>query len=231
MTTNIKTFALLLFLASSVPLYAQDTNENVELPDQPQNAISIVPQYAFIKGIRVDYEKRINNGDHWLVISPQLYSDIDGNNLWSTWEYSSYETMLGFGLNVYFKSIAFKSDNVNWTSGLPRHSLYLQAGPNYQHYSLKNSEEVAVPFLDNGITYYRFDVQEIKKPINRFGAAIDMGWQFAFDRFLLDLYLGLAVKYSFDGNGELIKPNYSSWVDKDYSGILMDGGVRIGMFF
>jgi len=216
----------------AIPTWAQQ-NEPVELPDQPQNVIAFVPQYAILKGIRIDYEKRLKNSDHWIVMAPQIFLDATNNNFfyYDDGDYDSYESMVGFGLNLYYKSMVFKSDKVNWKSGLPRHSLYFSAGPNYQHFALTNTEEVAVPFIEDGTTYYQFDVQEVKKRINRFGGVANAGWQFAFDRFLLDLYLGVAIKYSVDENGSMIKSNYSQWTDMSYTGILLDGGFRIGMFF
>ncbi len=229
---KIQSLAIII-LASilSVPVLGQQEAKTDELPGQPQNVIALVPFYSFYNGIRVDYEKRIKNGDHWVVFAPQIYTDIDGsaNNNYSI--NTEYETMGGFGLNLYFKTISYKSDKINWSSGLPRQSLYLQVGPNYQHFSLKNTEEVAIPFVEDGTTYYQFDTQEVKKKINRYGAIVDVGWQLAFDKFLLDFYLGLAVKYSFDENGELIRSTNTRWVNIDYSGILMDAGVRVGIFF
>ena len=233
-TLNLKNkiAILILSIVITLPTLAQQ-NETVELPNQPQNAIAFVPQYAFFKGIRVDYEKRLKNSDHWVVIAPQIFLDAANTNYYyyDDGNYDNYESMAGFGLNLYYKSIIFKSDKVNWKSGLPRHSLYFSAGPNFQHFSLTNTEEVAVPYIEDGTTYYQFDVQEVKKPINRFGGVADVGWQLAFDRFLLDLYLGVAIKYSVDENGSMIKSDYSQWTDMSYTGILLDGGVRVGMFF
>jgi len=228
MTKNIKAFAFIILLISTSPLFAQD-----ELPIPPQNAISIVPQYAFVKGIRVDYEKNLKNTEHWIVVASQIYLDAGNNSFYyyNDGNYGDYQSMIGVGINFYYKSMVYTSDKVNWNSGLPRHSLYLQAGPNYQYFNLTNKEEVAIPFIDNGITYYQFDVVEVNKPINRFGAVGDVGWQLAFDRFLLDLYLGVAIKYSIDGNGKMIKDNHPTWVERTYSGVLLDGGVRVGMFF
>lgn len=222
---------ILIAITITTPVFSQQTDKTVELPGQPQNAIALVPFYSFFNGIRIDYEKRIKNGDHWVVIAPQIYTDIDGSGNNNNSPYTAYETMGGVGINLYFKTIAYKSDKINWKSGLPRQSLYLQAGPNYQHFTLKNTEEVAIPFIEDGTTYYQFDTQEVKKKINRYGAVVDVGWQLAFDKFLIDFYLGLAVKYSFDDNGELIRSTNTRWVDIDYSGIFMDAGVRVGMFF
>jgi len=221
---------LLFIVIGLTPSLAQQ--DSLKTIIEPQNALSFVPQYAIINGIRIDYERRIKNGDQWFVIAPMFFIDnsnpyyySDGSN------YSSYETMTGIGVNLYYKNIVYKSNKINWKSGLPRHSLYLQAGPSYQHFSLTNSEEVAVPFIDNGITYYQFDEQDVKKPINRFGGVVDVGWQLAFDRFLVDLYLGVAMKYSTGEGGAIIKTSYSGWTELDYSGILLDGGFRVGMFF
>ena len=41
------------------------------------NAISIVPQYTAISGIRIDYERKLKNDDKWLLFAPQLYLDRD----------------------------------------------------------------------------------------------------------------------------------------------------------
>ncbi len=224
------TIAGILLATSS---FAQQETETEKTIIEPQNALSFVPQYAIIKGIRIDYERRIKNGNNWVVIAPLFF--LDAGNQYSYYyndaDYASYETMVGVGVNLYYKSIVYKSNKINWKSGLPRHSLYLAAGPNYQNFTLTNSEEVAVPFINNGITYYQFDVQDVKKPINRFGAVANVGWQLAFDRFLLDVYLGVAFKYSTGEGGTIIKSPYSEWTDIDYSGILLDGGLRVGMFF
>ncbi len=225
------TIAAILLATSS---FAQQETEAAKTIVEPQNAISFVPQYAIIKGIRIDYERRIKNSNNWVVIAPLFFLDAGNRSYYyyyNNTDYASYETMVGIGVNLYYKTIVYKSNKINLKSGLPRHSLYLAAGPNYQNFTLTNSEEVAVPFIDNGITYYQFDTQNVKKPINRFGAVVDVGWQLTFDRFLLDLYLGVALKYSTGEDGSIIKTNYAQWIDLDYSGILLDGGVRVGMFF
>ncbi len=225
-------FFVIIGILLATSSFAQQETEVAKTIIEPQNAISFVPQYAIFKGIRIDYERRLKNGNNWVVIAPLFFLDAANQySYYNSTNYASYETMVGVGVNLYYKSIVYKSNKTNWKSGLPRHSLYLAAGPNYQNFTLTNSEEVAVPFIDNGITYYQFDVQDVKKPINRFGAIVDVGWQLAFDRFLLDLYLGVAFKYSIGEGGAIIKTSYASWTDLDYSGILLDGGLRLGIFF
>jgi len=224
---------LAFFLLQPLLLIAQDST--ALKPTQPvlKNAIALLPQYALYRGIRVDIERRLKSGDHWLVFANQFYLDVENNTYYyNEGDYGDYESMLGVGLNVYFKTIVFKSRKINAISGLPRQSIYLQAGPNFQYFSLQNEEEVATPFTDvNGTTYFQFNLETVSKPIYRFGALANAGWQLAFDRFLFDLYIGMGIKYSLDGDGNLIKDSNSQWVRPTFSGILLDGGLRFGLFF
>ena len=230
----VRTICIFCLLLLPMALAGQSLEESKEGPKQLNNTLSIVPQYAFYHGMRFDYERRIKNTDQWIVLAPQIFSDASSNN----WRnnggnvgYSSYLSMSGVGINAYYKFAAYKSTNFNTRSGLPRHILYVAAGPNFQYFSLKNIEEVPYPFIEDGITYYRFELEEVKKPVYRVGLIANMGWQLTFDRFALDLYFGLAIKYSMDGNGELINDPFAEWVDPAYTGVLLDGGVKVGFFF
>ncbi len=225
-------WTLSIILSIGTRTYAQTETNVSGAIEESQNAISFSPQYTIVNGIRIDYERRLKNKDTWLVFAPVLYTDTDNNDFfYSSDSYAAYETMSGIGFYMYFKKIVYKSEKVNTNSDFPRLSIYFAAGPNYQHFNLNNSEEVAVPFVENGITYYEFELQDVKKPINRFGGGINIGGQIVFDRFLIDIYTGVAVKYSYGKGGKIIKPRYSDWLSLDYSGILLNGGIRFGMFF
>ena len=218
---------ILCVIAAPVYLLAQTSDTTLTQRATPRNVIAIVPQYAFYNGFRIDYERNIKHSDNWIVMAPQFYIDNDPRYYYST----SYESLAGIGINLYYKSIVYKSARRNRNNDLSRHALYVSAGPNFQYFNLKNTEEVARAFTDNGITYFQFVVEDVEKKIYRVGAIANMGWQMAFDRFLLDLYLGVAFKYSMDENGKMIESDYADWVDPAYSGILLDGGLRIGLFF
>lgn len=226
-----------VFIIISISVSAQENiPDSVTAPTEIKNAISFVPQYAAINGMRFDYEKRMKNQNHWIVFALQVYADFDGQSSYYYYDgyynNTSYETMTGHGLNIYFKKTAYQSIKINSKNGLPRSSLYLEAGPSFQHYSLKNNEEVAVPFVEDGITYYEFELQDVKRKINRFGGTVDIGWQVAFDWFLIDMYVGATMKYSYDQDGELLtSEGYQRALDIDYSGILINGGVKFGIFF
>lgn len=220
-------FGLISMTSGSVQAQAKIDNDTSRFT----NYIALVPQYAIQYGIRVDYARRLKNHNHWLIFAPQFYSDMNGYYWSPSSYYGAYQTMTGAGINMYYQFVVFKSAKKNRSSNISRQSIYFAFGPNFQYYSLKNTEEVAGPFEEDGVTYYRFRLEEVRKSIYRIGAVADVGYQLAFDRFLLDLYLGVAVKYSLDGNGQIIEGYYADWTDITYSGISMDGGVKLGFFF
>ena len=228
-----KIFGILSLLLFSESVFGQSSEIGINVnAKEYTNVLAIVPQYAFYHGFRIDYERKIKNSDQWIVLAPQIYSDTYNDRYYYiNIGYSAYQSMVGIGINAYYKLMVFKSARKNLGSNLPRHALYFSAGPNFQYFNLKNQEEVAHPFIEDGVTYYKFELEDVTKPIYRIGAIANVGWQFTFDRFLLDFYFGLAIKYSMDQNGELIRDSYSDWVDPAYSGVLLDGGVRLGFFF
>jgi hypothetical protein len=226
--------ALKLFLISLIlvsPGWAQAQSRVEHDSARYSNTIAIVPQYAALHGIRIDYARRLKNNNQWLVFAPQFYSDIN-TNLWFPPEYyGSYQSMAGAGINLYYQIVVFKSAKINRSSYIPRQSVYFSVGPNFQYFGLKNEEEVAYPFEEDGITYYRFRLEEVRKSVYRVGAIIDFGYRLTLDRFLLELYTGVAVKYSMDSDGQRIDGYYDDWTNITYSGILLDGGLKLGFFF
>lgn len=185
------------------------------------NTIAIVPQYAAISGIRIDYERKIKSGKQWLQLAPQIYLDNNG--------YSNIDQLTGFGMNAYYKLYLSHSKKKN-TNGLSRTTLYFSAGPTFQHYNLINTEEIPYESVELGISYIRFASGDVTTKINKIGGNVNFGMQFAFERFILDLYTGIGIRYAMDENGKLMDDYNNDWLDFGYSGILLDGGVRLGFF-
>jgi hypothetical protein len=186
-----------------------------------KSAISIVPQYAAISGIRIDYERKIKNGKQWIQLGPQIYLDNNG--------YNNFSKLTGYGMNAYYKMYLFHSKRKN-TNGLARTTLYFSTGPTFQHYNLVSTEEVPYESVELGITYIRFASTEVTTKINKFGGSAIFGMQFTFDRFLLDLYGGIGIRYSVDEDGNMVEFFNDDWIDLGYSGILLEGGIRLGFF-
>ena len=234
MSVIVKSFILLTLVIGAswiAPDAAQAQSSTQSDSSRFTNMLAIVPQYAILDGIRIDYAKRLKNKNQWLVFAPQFYSDLNGYGWYPGSYYGAYQTMTGVGINTYYQFVVFKSAKKNLSSKISRQSVYFSFGPSFQYFSLQNLEEVASPFVEDGVTYYRFSLEQVRKPVYRVGGIADVGYQLAFDRFLLDLYVGVQVKYSMDGNGQLIEGYYTDWTEVTYSGILLDGGVKLGFFF
>jgi hypothetical protein len=210
-------FALALFLPF-ITAEAQETEGSDPFPEFSQ-AISIVPQYAAISGIRFDYERKLKNGANWLLFAPQFYSDQNG--------YNDYDKFSGFGMNVYFKKFIAHGRNTN-SNGLSRVNVYFSAGPTFQYFDLKSVEEVPEEYVENGVAYIRFNSQDVSSKIYKIGGNSDFGLQFIFDQFVLDLYAGMGIRFAMDNDGKTAESLNDYWVEPGYSGILLDGGVRFG---
>lgn len=213
-------FCLIIIVGYSQLVLGQE--ESVADPfDGFKQAVSIIPQYAAISGIRIDYERKLKNGSKWVLFAPQLYLDNNG--------YQNYDKVKGIGLNVFYKKYLHFSERKN-KNGLSRTTVYFSTGPTYQYYSLSTIEQMPTEFIEDGITYLGFSEQEEKTPINKIGANADFGLQFAFSSFILDLYGGVGIRYAIDQNGDMVDFFNDSWVDYGYSGFILDGGVRLGFF-
>ena len=195
----------------------------------------MVPQYALIGGIRFDYERRLGNGDWWLLVAPQFYNDKYNTDYYyysyypSNNPYAYYDEMRGYGGNLYIKWNFKKSTRIDRLSGQPASLLYVALGPTLQHYMLSRYEEVTVAYEEDGTTYYRFEYQENKYTLTRYGGNINMGVQFAMRPFLVDLYWGLGYKIGFDQDGE--KAHNGVMIDPFYSGMIFDAGFKFGFYF
>jgi hypothetical protein len=210
---------LALFLLFNVNAYAQ-TDQSESEQGNYKSTVLIVPQYATISGIRIDYERKLKE-DKWLILAPQLYVDNNG--------YNSFDQVNGFGMNMYYKTFLSHSKRKNY-NGLSRTNLYFAIGPTLQHINLVRDEEVPVEFTDNDITYIRFRSKDVTTVINKIGGSANFGLQFVFDRFILDLYAGIGIRYALDSDGKMTDTSNEYWTDFGYSGILMNGGVKFGFF-
>jgi hypothetical protein len=200
-----------------------------------KNALSVLPQYVLINGIRLDYERRLGKGDLWLLLAPQYYNDNTGYQYYYYSYYSSndpyyrYDEMQGVGANLYVKWIVSRSERLDRISGKPARLLYLAAGPTFQYYQVTSFDEVPVAYEENGTTYYRFEIQEGKHVLNRYGGNVNMGIQFAMDPFFVDLYWGFGYKIGFDGNGE--RASSGLMIEPFYTGETFDAGFKFGVYF
>ena len=127
---------------------------------------------------------------HAVVVTPQLYAGevgsftsrvVDGDN----------SRVRGYGLNVQHR--VYLDDRSQPLAG-----LYIGSSLQYQHFRLNyEANSWAEVQDDNGIWFYQYGLRPQRTVIDRYGAAVGLGWQ----TFLpgtpafLDLYLGFGYRY------------------------------------
>lgn len=203
---------LLSFLTSAMA-FAQD-----ELTFTREKILSIVPQYVFQNGFRVDYEFTLkNNRKSWLQLSPELFINTDGSDISSY----NYNNMRGIGLEVHHKYF-MKEPN-------ERGGFYCAYGGGLQFYGIKSNQNVDYTYFENGAEYISYRQEEVNTSINRVLFNFMVGKQVVrYKPFIVDYYLGIGFRYSMDKNMDLIETYNNSWFDYGYSGSLLVAGIKFG---
>ena len=212
----MKIILIILVLLTSTIVFAQD-----EKPFQREKILSIVPQYVFQNGFRVDYEFTLrDNRKSWLQFSPELFISTDGNNMTS----ANYKSMRGIGLEVHHKYF-MKEPN-------ERYGFYFAYGGGLQIFGIKNDQNVQYTYSEYDTNYISYRTEEVNTTINRVLLNFIVGKQITrYKPFIVDYYLGVGFRYSMDKNLELMEIYNQSWFDNGYSGSLLVAGLKLGFNF
>lgn len=207
---------LLLSMITSTMVFAQE-----ELPFKREKIISIVPQYVFQDGFRVDYEFTLQkNRKSWLQFSPEIFINTDGNQMTS----HDFNSMRGFGMEIHHKYFMKEPND--------RNGYYFAYGGGLQYLGIKDNRDVSYLYSEYGINYTSYRNEEVNIPINRLLINFMVGKQIVRSRpFIIDYYLGVGFRYSMDENMDLIDSYNDTWFDYGYSGSLMVAGVKLGFNF
>ena len=213
---NIRTLFLTLFIIPNL-LFAQDDVPEIELK---KFSIGLVPQYSLLGGMRTDLDIRLNEKNHWLVVSPLIFYD-DGNI-----GYSDYEEMFGVGLELQHRIYLHKNDPQ------PR-GAYFGYGTVFNYYSVESNGYQSYLFDENGNDYIGLEYGPVNTNIFKFGGNFVFGLQTVInDFFYLDAYIGTGIRLSVDNKTSGLHKYYTdSWLDLGYSGTLLVGGLRLGISF
>lgn len=213
-TKKMKKLAVIIIVIFSCQnLYAQ-INDSLKCT----KIISIVPQYVFQNGFRVDYEISLKkNLQSWLQISPEFFINTDGNDISSY----NYKNMSGFGLEIHHKYFMTEHNN--------RFGLYMAYGGGFQHFGITNTQQVNYSFSENGAEYISYKTADVTTPINRILLNFMVGKQIIKHKpFIIDYYMGVGFRYSLTKNMELIDTFNQTWFDYGYSGSLIVAGIKFG---
>lgn len=212
----MKIILIILVLLTSTIVFAQD-----EKPFQREKILSIVPQYVFKNGFRVDYEFTLqNNRKSWLQFSPELFISTDGNNMTN----ANYKSMRGIGLEIHHKYFMKEPSE--------RYGYYFAYGGGLQIFGIKNDQNVQYSYSEYNTNYTSYRMEEVNTTINRVLLNFVVGKQITRHKpFIVDCYLGVGFRYSMDKNMELMETYNQTWFDNGYSGSLLVAGLKLGFNF
>jgi len=208
-----------LLVMQGTPAFTQEAEKEKE---NPLFGFGFVPQYATVYGMRLDMDIRVmKDKPHWLILSPQFYYNANNNGN------QEYLNMTGGGFDLHYRLY------LN-AGSLPK-GPYFTPGLCFQFYNVEEYEYVSVPYLENGVHYFYMEEQEVKRHFFKTGPSILLGYQFVLNRVMyIDLYGGIGFRLSMVNNGDGNSTNYEYddwWGDLGYSGMLLNGGVRVGVIF
>lgn len=194
---------LSLILLASLMAKSQISEEHDSI-EPPTKILSLVPQYAIINGLRVDYDFQMSK-NHWIQIAPTLYAgkrNMDINDFYS---------IKGFALQLYHR--------YHPGEGFDKVPVYLSVGPVYQYFQLRHEE-------------YSGSITEMRNTtIHRVGADILIGiFNTTSNTFIFDLYTGLGLRHAFLSTDAENEHRFDeTFIDYGYSGTIWLLGLRIGI--
>ncbi len=214
MKKNIFVFSLLFLVTLSGM-----TQEKV--PFAPRIAVGFVPQYSVAGGLRFDIDRSISKvSNQWLVFSPQVYM-VSGGRF-----NHDFNDMWGIGMDV--KHRIFLKPGAQKPNG-----YYVQYGIMFQYFSINQNRLYTAPYIENGVEYFGVVTGEMNTRLTKYGGNFHLGYQWLVgDKVYFDLYAGAGIRISHNNRNDGFDTWYNnSWADYGYSGTLLDGGFRVGVYF
>lgn len=214
-------FLSLLAILVVAPSFAQNDIFNVDdilMVDESitgKYCIAFMPQYAISQGMRIDFDFRI--AEHqYITIGPQWYYAKDSERY-----YQENVDMTGAGLTLNYRYFFSKSK-------LPS-GPYFGFGLHYKYLDLSYEDFNWVSYTEysNTFSHQEYGTQELM--INQGGYDLLMGYQIAFNRFLMDFYIGWAFRLS-DYDSDTYGNDWNETIfEPGYEGFLPTAGFRLGI--
>jgi len=166
-----------------------------------KNSLSIEPLYMLNDGLRLNYERQLNNPNNCLEISAIGYFPSGPHSMKNVWFYGS---SLSDGTTYYDILDA-------WGAGLDltynyylKSFLYVSGGIFYRHHAAKYESDYIYEVVDEGgFSYLTSNGQSVTRWFShdRTGYFLRMGFQSkSTHKFLVGGYFGLGYSYSFGSN-------------------------------
>lgn len=221
MNTYFKLIILILCLGFVSNANAQKKKLNMD--NFPKYTLAIQPFYMYNGGLRLDFEKQLDNPRNWLQLNIAGYYLPMRENSYEYWEtpnsdFDNFSGLKGGGIGAAYKSIFYGT------------GIYYSAGLNYAHYRVSYPSFEFVKYQEDGLTFYEGRETTINQIFNKFTSSLCIGVQSSLNRtFFFDTYLGLGYSYSFyDKNKWAMNDNPWSF---GHRGFHLTGGIRFGVAF
>lgn len=205
--------SILTIVASQV--FTQDIS-------QKKFGVSMLPQYIFIGGARIDVDFRIKETNHYLILSPQVYSSRND-------ELRSFNFDVMEGLGIMASHRYFVSGGQMYPEG-----VYFQYGATYNYTHIQS---VGTGWVDtdlNGTDAITTGEVTFHDKIHKFGGNLILGLQIEFyDNLFMDFYTGFGYRSSLISQNQSNNQNLNNgaFLSPSYTGLLLLGGARIGLCF
>ena len=222
---------LLLALVLGSSLLSKGQN----LASPPSLMVKVVPQYLVVGGYWVEVEQqRSQHPQQSFTLTPQLYlgptaqpdASVSSPYYWPVEPQRTDEKVRGFGLQGQHR-FYLKASKTSYPSG-----WYVSYGPHYQHFRISyNTMGYREIQGEDGLLYYAYGPIKQTTVINRYGAAVQAGYQAPLlpGRVFLDLYAGIGLRQSTNNSAYGISAYRSGPSDYGHRGWYFPGGVKVGV--
>ena len=194
-------------------------NESVIPPNTLERkfAISFVPQYAIISGMRLDFDIKVAP-NQYITLAPQMYYNSNYKMY-----YVEPADMRGAGLNLNYRYI-FNNKQIP-------EGPYLGLGLVYKYFDVGYNADQWVNFSENGNVFQQLENVLVHKYFNQGGYDLLFGYQTNWERLMLDFYIGWGFRLSdFKSEGSNPEKWGETIFDPGYSGFFPTAGFRLRIY-
>lgn len=215
-----KALVFTVIASISATIWCQEKDETARF------SFSHEPFYMIKNILKTDVDIALGSGN-WLIISPMFAAREnhyeDEYYYYDDYYEDEFNKLLGFGVNVGHRMYGNPID-------IPR-GIYFMYQAGWRHYKLDYRDRTWGETEFDGYDAITYDYFDMSTTIDKLGLDILIGYQFVIkNALMLDLYLGGGIRYSikeFAGNQKReFKYNF---IDYGYTGLLPQGGVRLGV--
>ena len=180
-----------------------------------------VPQHLFENGIRIEFDRALEDNSRWIVIAPSVYFRDKPGNYFSPRRYM--DSMFGLGLEVFYRYyLSYHPDKGNY---------YVAAGGGFRWIDYQYRGFMWRESMEDDLTYYRYHNAPWTSSVTNYKASITAGY-FALlrDNMAIDFFIGggFVLTESKDRiNAGVIYSESGPY--RGYSGFEVVAGIRLGV--